>query len=101
MKPHDLDYRTPLFITGYARASQKKKAKRMLRAYIMPQDKVRWSEWAAAHLSLGLNTEAMDDLERAYTDRNYEIMFAAVDPMLGPLRGDPRFRALLARMRLR
>jgi hypothetical protein len=80
--------------------AQMKEAEDTLKGYVMRTNTVRWYNWAAAHLSLGHNGEAISDLEHAYEDRLYEIMFAGVDPMLDQLRKEPRFRALLVRMKL-
>jgi tetratricopeptide (TPR) repeat protein len=54
--------------------------------------------YALAHIALGENDKAIDFLERAYRDRvGPDITLIKVDPMLDPLRGNPRFEALVAK----
>ena len=54
--------------------------------------------FALVYLGLGDKEEALHWLERAYQDRGPDIAFIKVDPMLDPLRGDPRFEALVAKV---
>ena len=54
---------------------------------------------AMVHLALGENEKAIDDLERAYRDRaDAFIVGIKVEPLLDPLRGDPRFERLVAKV---
>jgi len=55
--------------------------------------------FALAHLGLGDKDETIKWVERAYQAKEYE-MFAWIKfhPMLDPLRGDPRFEALVAKV---
>lgn len=53
---------------------------------------------AVAYLGLGKNEMAMDWLEKAYTDRSNGLVFLKVEPELDPLRGNPRFAALQAKL---
>jgi serine/threonine-protein kinase len=62
------------------------------RAYASPI----WS--AVAHLGLGELDAAMEWLERAFEQRDGSLILAAASPEFDPLRGDPRFRALVERM---
>jgi hypothetical protein len=55
---------------------------------------------ALVHVGLGMNDEAFAWLDKAYDDRSNRLAFIAVDPKLDALRADPRFDALLRRMRL-
>jgi tetratricopeptide (TPR) repeat protein len=50
---------------------------------------------------LGENSRAIDQLERAYAERNGDIPFINVTPSFDPLRSDPRFKALVERVRPR
>jgi len=55
--------------------------------------------FALVHIALGEKEKAIEDLEHAYRDRvGPDIALLKVDPMLDPLRGDPRFEALVARI---
>ncbi len=54
---------------------------------------------AMVHLALGENEKAIDDLERAYRDHaDAFIVGIKVEPLLDPLRGDPRFERLVAKV---
>jgi hypothetical protein len=49
------------------------------------------------HLEVGDKEQALRWLEQSYQDRaGSDIGFIKVDPVLDPLRGDPRFEKLLA-----
>ena len=55
--------------------------------------------FALVHIALGEKEKAIEDLEHAYRDRvGPDISLLKVDPMLDPLRGDPRFEALVAKI---
>ena len=54
---------------------------------------------ALVYLGLGDKEEALRLLEKAYQDRSGEaVRYIKVDPSLDPLRGDPRFEALVAKV---
>jgi len=54
---------------------------------------------AVIHLALGEKDQALDWLEKDASERTgFEINFIKVDPYLDPLRGDPRFEALVQRV---
>ncbi|MFQ5694366.1 MAG: protein kinase [Terriglobia bacterium] len=55
-------------------------------------------EIAAVHAALGQKEQAFAWLEKAYGERDSWLVFVKVEPMFDPLRGDPRFQALLRRM---
>ena len=50
--------------------------------------------FALLYLGLGDKNEALHWLEQSYQDRFPEITRIKVEPLLDPLRGDPRFQAL-------
>jgi len=72
----------------------------VLKAYTVRPDTAVWYYLALAHLAVGQKAQGLHDLERDYDRRSAEMLFIAVDPMMDDLRADPRFRALLGRMRL-
>jgi len=53
-----------------------------------------------AHAALGERDEAFGWLERAHSERRGWLAYLRVEPLLDPLRGDPRLDALIARMGL-
>jgi len=55
---------------------------------------------AIVYLGLGKNDLAMDWLEKAYSDRSNGLVFLKVEPELDPLRANPRFLALQAKLNL-
>jgi len=52
---------------------------------------------AEIHASLGAHDAAFDALARAVDARDYWLLALDVDPLLAPLRADPRFAAIRAR----
>jgi hypothetical protein len=52
------------------------------------------------HALRGQSDEATRWLERAFTQRDANLMMIKVDTALVPLNGDPRFKALLRKMNL-
>ena len=51
------------------------------------------------HLALGEKDRALEWLEKEARERSgFEINFIKVDPYLDPLRGDPRFEALVSKI---
>jgi TolB-like protein/DNA-binding winged helix-turn-helix (wHTH) protein/Flp pilus assembly protein TadD len=54
---------------------------------------------ALYHLGLGERELALTRLEGAYDERSWLVALLKVDPLLDELRTDPRFQALLRRMR--
>ena len=55
---------------------------------------------AAIYAGLGDTSAAFEHLERAYSLRSVQLLWLNVDRRLEPLRSDPRFAGLLARIRL-
>jgi tetratricopeptide (TPR) repeat protein len=59
------------------------------------------SPWhpAMIHLSLGEHDRALDLLEQAHRDRDWRVRLLPVEPLFDPLRANPRFAALVAKVR--
>ncbi len=55
---------------------------------------------ASYYAVTGENDRALDWLEKAYSERDGTLVWLKVHPRLDGLRGEPRFRDLLARLRL-
>jgi TolB-like protein/Tfp pilus assembly protein PilF len=53
---------------------------------------------AAIHVGLGETNESFRDLDRAYQERVDRLVYLNVDPMADPLRSDPRFAQLMAKV---
>lgn len=66
--------------------------KREKTAYVQPYTQ------AVVSLARGKREEALDWLERGVDSRNEEVVFLKVDPVMDPLRSDPRYQALLRRL---
>jgi hypothetical protein len=62
--------------------------------YVAPFD------FAVIYVGLGATKAAFEWLEKAYEDHSYWMIWMKVDPRFDSLRGDPRYRDLLRRMRL-
>jgi Tfp pilus assembly protein PilF len=54
---------------------------------------------ALIYTALGRGANAASELERAYNEQDSTLVTVNIDPRFDPLRGDPRFQALIARMR--
>jgi tetratricopeptide (TPR) repeat protein len=81
----------------YSDTGQKDKAMQLIRELEeRPKHEfVRGYIIALIYIGLGDKTKAIDYLEREYLDHdNIDTAWIRVDPMLDPLRGDPRFEAL-------
>jgi TolB-like protein/lipoprotein NlpI len=85
---------------GYAKAGQRDEALKLLAQIEELATKRYVGAWSfvIVHLALGEKGKALDELERAYLERSDPfITFIKVSPLFDPLRGDPRFQALLAK----
>jgi eukaryotic-like serine/threonine-protein kinase len=56
--------------------------------------------FALVYVGLGERDEAMRWLEKAYEERSDQLAYLGVEPILDPLRSDPRFDALVRRLKL-
>ena len=56
--------------------------------------------FATILIGLGENERALDWLERAYDERRGWLAYLTVNPVLDPLRGNPRFEAMVRTMGL-
>src|SRR5882724_12016625 len=90
-----------LLAQGYAKLGQRDEALKTLEQ--LQQTASRRYVWnytfALVHIARGENDKAIDYLERDYREHaDYELALIKVDPMLDPLRGDPRFEALVSKV---
>jgi len=89
---------------GYALAKSGKieEARKVLRDLENKSSSHYVSAYAMAqiHLGLGDRAKALDDLERAYQQRDTLMVFLKVEPRWNELRSEPRFAELIKRMNL-
>jgi TolB-like protein/lipoprotein NlpI len=85
---------------GYAKADQHDKARELLSQLerLTTHRRVGPFAFALVRLALGENERAIDDLERAYRERDPGIVGIKVEPLLDPLRSHPRFERLVAKV---
>ena len=86
----------------YARAGRLDEAHATLQAVQALSQKQFVSPYGIAsyYAVVGDNDRALDWLEKAYAERDGTLVWLKVHPRLDGLRGEPRFRDLLARLRL-
>ena len=84
-----------------ARAGKRAEAEELLARLEEERQRSYVSPVALATLLLGLghNDRALDWAEKAYDERRGWLAYLTVNPLLDPVRGHPRFEALVARMR--
>jgi TolB-like protein len=91
-------------LLGYAeaRANDTAGAREILAGLIERSHREYVPAFSMALICVGLGDvhNAMDWLERAYRDRATQMVYVKTDPMLDPLRSNPRFGDLLRRMQL-
>jgi serine/threonine-protein kinase len=68
--------------------------RRAASAYVSPV------AFATLHLALGDHTKALDWSERAYAERRGWLAYFRVNPLLDPLRAEPRFQELVRKLKL-
>jgi TolB-like protein/Flp pilus assembly protein TadD len=82
---------------AYALQGEREKALQLLRQLedlARRNGRVFAYAFAVVHLRLGQKEEAIDWLERSYRDKELPVSFIKVNPVLDPLRRDPRFEKL-------
>jgi TolB-like protein/Flp pilus assembly protein TadD len=84
---------------SYAASGKTKQARSFLNAIAKQPGRSPYA-LGMIHAQLGERSLALDWLERAYRERNYQIVWLKVDPALDPLRRTRRFQDLLTRMGL-
>ncbi|PYK68580.1 MAG: hypothetical protein DME45_06640 [Verrucomicrobia bacterium] len=85
---------------AYARAGQPDEAQKIL-VRLSEEAKSRYVQaydFALMYLALGDKERAIDEMERAYRERDANVAQIKVDPMLDDLRGNQRFEALVNRI---
>jgi tetratricopeptide (TPR) repeat protein len=93
-----------LFVVGLAHAKQgrRREAEQVI-AQLRATARTRYvrTYWLACiYAALGDKDKAFAELEKSYEDRDNFLPRAKIDPLIDPLRDDPRFKDLLKRMKL-
>jgi len=85
-----------------ARSGDTRTARRILEELTQqpPGQYVHESSVALICIALGKPDQALEWLAKAYQVRCYDMVYAKTEPLLDPLRSDPRFTALLNQMAL-
>jgi len=86
----------------YARDGRLNDARATMQAVLELSQKQFVSPYGIAsyYAVIGDNDRALDWLEKAYSERDGTLVWLKVHPRLDGLRGEPRFRDLLARLQL-
>ncbi len=101
--PDAADSREALLAVAYAQAGETAKAVDILRPL---EAKVRAGrpiayETAPIYMALGDHQKAIDMLQIAYDERESELIFFNVNPLMAPLHAQPQFQSLLKQTNLR
>jgi serine/threonine-protein kinase len=97
-----LDHPTGLSVLGpcYAELNHREEALNIL-ARLSKMAQVRWIQprsFGRIHLALGDKDQAIEYLAKSLDEREPFSLFMKHDPEFDPLRGDPRFQELLAKL---
>jgi DNA-binding winged helix-turn-helix (wHTH) protein/tetratricopeptide (TPR) repeat protein len=88
----------PVLARSLALAGRAPEARATLGAAVEAAPNLSAYQQATVHVALRRSARALDLLEKAGEERDPWLVWLKVDPMLEPLRSDPRFRRLLARV---
>jgi TolB-like protein len=85
---------------AYAKAGRRKDAEDIVARWQHPQPpQYVMNYWMALTLAaLGENDAAFAELEKAYQNHDWFLQRIKVDPMMDPLRGDPRFDEIVKKL---
>jgi eukaryotic-like serine/threonine-protein kinase len=102
-EPDSAYFREALLAAAYAKAGEKAKALDALQRTIqnLHQGYPLPYETAVIYTALGEREKALDMLEIAFDERESDLIFLNVDPLLAPIRSESRFQKILTQMNLR
>src|SRR5437016_6144975 len=87
---------------AYAISGDRPKAEQMLRELeaMAKRQYVNTTAFAAIYLGLGEKEKALDCLDKSYQDQESACWYLKVDPIYDSVRNEPRFQALVKKVRL-
>jgi serine/threonine protein kinase/tetratricopeptide (TPR) repeat protein len=94
------ELRIPFTITALCREGLMAQARTLHDSFYLHEGRAWWYHLAMAHLNMRRPEDAIRDLETAYQERWYEVIWIGVDPMLDELRSNPGFHRLLMAVKL-
>jgi tetratricopeptide (TPR) repeat protein len=88
--------------TGYARAGKAEKAREVLDDLLERSKRMYISPFMLALLYFVLDERdrAFESLEEAFHRRDTDLSYLRIEPILDPIRSDPRYKAMLRRIGL-
>jgi TolB-like protein/DNA-binding winged helix-turn-helix (wHTH) protein/Flp pilus assembly protein TadD len=92
-----------LLAHAYATAGRKAEAQKelILLTHIGRERYVPASYLAIVAIALGDKNQAFAYLQKSYVDRSEQLLYLSVEPLVDPLRSDPRFETLLKKVGLK
>jgi tetratricopeptide (TPR) repeat protein len=99
---HYLDAAEPAYALVLGRLGRKSEARAMLDALrdVAASEYVSPVDFALVHLGLGETEAALDELERAFREKDASLVYLRSQPGLAPIRSEPRFQDLVKRIGL-
>ena len=96
------DYVSAFLGNALALAGHREEATALLRKVVStgPDDGDRWVHGAYIQVGLGDKLAALTSLENSLVHHETDANYIGVDPILDPLRNEPRFQALLKKLGL-
>lgn len=100
--PDATDFRQALLAVAYANAGDTAKANDALRDAVQKVQSGKPIAYEAAQIqtALGNHQKALGMLQIAFDERETQLIYIHVDPLLAPLRADTQFQLLLKQMNL-
>ncbi len=87
---------------AYAKTGRPEKAEEAIKKLrdLEKTESVDSYSFAVLYVGLGDKDKAIIELEKSFNERGYYVPLLSVDPLMDPLRDDPRFAALIKRVGL-
>jgi serine/threonine-protein kinase len=100
--PDNVDSRAASLALAYAYARETARATEILQRLLPKVNSGQPLAWQAAEIytALGNHQKAIEMLQIALNERDFDLLFVNVDPLLAPLRGEQPYQMLLQQMNL-